>query len=265
VTRYQASMPAWEALSTEGNLAFDGTTWPSVELPYLQMMIDWHNLDPVSQKEIDRNNAGYTFQGNRNPFVDHPEYVNQVWVSGCGLILPVQLMNFTGMYTLNSVQLRWQIETASDFDHFEVERSTDGGYSFRKAGSVEWVQNNGHYSFRDEAADLSGDVFYRLKLVDMNNTFTYSKIIRVVVPANDQLAGLYPNPATDQLTLTFKKPLTVSAILRITDISGRIIKLSVVPAGQQRLVLPVQELAAGTYIIQVNTATGALRSAFIKQ
>lgn len=265
VTRYQASMPAWETLSTEGNLAFDGTTWPSVELPYLQMMINWHNLDPVSQKEIDRNNAGYTFQGNRNPFIDHPEYVNQVWVSGCGLILPVQLMNFTGMYTLNNVQLGWQIEAASDFDHFEVERSTDGGNSFRRAGSVEWVLNNGHYSFRDETADLSGDVFYRLKLVDRNNTFTYSKIIRVVVPANDQLAGLYPNPATDQLTLTFKKPLMAPATLRVADIYGRIVKSSVVPAGLQRLVLPVQEMTAGTYIIQVHTTAGSLRSAFIKQ
>jgi len=46
----------------------------------LNMLIDWHNADPVSQKEIDRNNIIYTdVQGNRNPFIDHPEYVFSIW------------------------------------------------------------------------------------------------------------------------------------------------------------------------------------------
>ena len=45
----------------------------------LSMMMDWHAADPVSQKEIDRNDAVYAIQQNRNPFVDHPEYVDLVW------------------------------------------------------------------------------------------------------------------------------------------------------------------------------------------
>ncbi|MBL0146167.1 MAG: endonuclease [Chitinophagaceae bacterium] len=61
---------------------------------YLQLLIKWHNQDPVSQKEIDRNNVIYTQQvannsggtlvkqGNRNPFIDHPEYVNAIWGDG---------------------------------------------------------------------------------------------------------------------------------------------------------------------------------------
>jgi endonuclease I len=63
---------------------------------YLQLLIKWHNQDPVSQKEIDRNNAihnqtvvnnsGGTLvkQNNRNPFVDHPEYVAAIWGNGDG-------------------------------------------------------------------------------------------------------------------------------------------------------------------------------------
>ncbi len=62
---------------------------------YLQLLIKWHNQDPVSTKEINRNNAifsqtvvnnsGGTLakQGNRNPFVDHPEYVAAIWGSAC--------------------------------------------------------------------------------------------------------------------------------------------------------------------------------------
>jgi hypothetical protein len=45
----------------------------------VQMLLEWHHLDPVSKKEIDRNNAVYGIQGNRNPFIDHPEYADCIW------------------------------------------------------------------------------------------------------------------------------------------------------------------------------------------
>lgn len=46
---------------------------------YIPVLLAWHQQDPVSQKEIDRNNAVYEIQGNRNPFVDHPEFAQAVW------------------------------------------------------------------------------------------------------------------------------------------------------------------------------------------
>ncbi|MBI3138768.1 MAG: endonuclease [Sphingobacteriales bacterium] len=265
VTRYQSNMGAWETLSTEGNLAFDGTTWPSIELPYLQMMISWHNLDPVSQKEIDRNNAGYLFQGNRNPFIDHPEFVNQVWVSGCGLILPVRLTDFTGNFLMNAVQLKWQVGMADGFDRFEVERSTDGGRTFQKAGTVNWLQNADKFSFQDADAALKGDVFYRLKLVDQNGTFTYSKVIRVLVPVSDFTAAFYPNPVTDQLGVIFRKPLTAACSVTITDLSGRKLKTLKLASGQQHYSIPVAELAGGTYLLQLRSEDQLIHTKFIKQ
>ena len=45
----------------------------------LAMMKEWHLSDPVSTKETDRNNAVYAIQDNRNPYIDHPEYVSQIW------------------------------------------------------------------------------------------------------------------------------------------------------------------------------------------
>lgn len=45
----------------------------------LNLLYDWHTQDPVSQKEINRNNAIYQIQDNRNPFIDHPEYVGVIW------------------------------------------------------------------------------------------------------------------------------------------------------------------------------------------
>ena len=55
----------------------------------LNMLLEWHQLDPVSEKEIDRNNAIYAVQKNRNPFIDHPEWVAKIW--GSDSINPVQI------------------------------------------------------------------------------------------------------------------------------------------------------------------------------
>jgi endonuclease I len=49
------------------------------------MLLRWAQDDPVSQKEIDRNNAVYAIQHNRNPFIDHPEYANNIWGTNVGI------------------------------------------------------------------------------------------------------------------------------------------------------------------------------------
>ncbi|WP_374330762.1 endonuclease [Soonwooa sp.] len=64
---------------TKDQNPLNGSEEQAFEKWYIQMLINWHNLDPVSQKEIDRNNYVYQIQKNRNPFIDHPEWVNSIW------------------------------------------------------------------------------------------------------------------------------------------------------------------------------------------
>lgn len=58
---------------------FNGTSNQVFTTAFLNMLLAWHTQDPVSAREIARNNAVYARQGNRNPYIDHPEYVNQIW------------------------------------------------------------------------------------------------------------------------------------------------------------------------------------------
>src|SRR5690606_14328501 len=74
VTRYQSQVSSWSAYAM-----FDGSSDKVLEDPFLNILMTWHQNDPVSQKEIDRNNAVFAHQNNRNPFVDHPEYVQLIW------------------------------------------------------------------------------------------------------------------------------------------------------------------------------------------
>ncbi len=94
VTRYDVS--SWDGASFSG----DGlSTWTK------NMLLEWNDLDPVSQKEIDRNNAVYNIQHNRNPYIDHPEWVCLVFGSNCsGLMFvssPVTNATAGNQYTYN--------------------------------------------------------------------------------------------------------------------------------------------------------------------
>ncbi|MGE0078353.1 MAG: endonuclease [Bacteroidales bacterium] len=61
----------------------DGSQFPAFAEWAKNMLLEWSEEDPVSQKEIDRNNTIYNnYQHNRNPFIDHPEYAKQIWGDG---------------------------------------------------------------------------------------------------------------------------------------------------------------------------------------
>ncbi|WP_395046557.1 endonuclease [Flavobacterium sp.] len=61
---------------------FNGTSNQVFTTAFKAMLLTWHAQDPVSTREIARNNAIYIRQGNRNPYIDHPEYVNSIWGTG---------------------------------------------------------------------------------------------------------------------------------------------------------------------------------------
>ncbi|GAE65990.1 endonuclease [Chryseobacterium indologenes] len=80
VTRYQDKLASFSQFQNASS-PLDGTVDRGLQQWYLSLMLKWSSQDPVSQREIDRNNAIYARQGNRNPFIDHPEWINMIWGS----------------------------------------------------------------------------------------------------------------------------------------------------------------------------------------
>ncbi|KIC62234.1 endonuclease [Chryseobacterium taiwanense] len=108
VTRYETQLSGFSTGNMLGGSAFPGLqTWE------LNQLLAWNTLDPVSPAEIGRNNASYTYQGNRNPYIDHPEYVDQIW--GTPVIdtqAPTAPSNLTANNpTSNSISLSWTAST----------------------------------------------------------------------------------------------------------------------------------------------------------
>lgn len=113
VTRYEGSLNVFNHMLTVSPL--DGSEEKGYENWYITMLLDWHNLDPVSQKEIDRNNAVYNIQKIRNPFVDNPAWVTSIWGTAADTVAPQAPTALTVTETGESyVKLSWQPSPDAD-------------------------------------------------------------------------------------------------------------------------------------------------------
>lgn len=72
-TRYQNQISSWNYAM------FNGTSTQVFTNGFLDILLQWHENDPVSDMEIARNNRIYQFQDNRNPYIDNPEFVHDIW------------------------------------------------------------------------------------------------------------------------------------------------------------------------------------------
>ncbi|MES2410800.1 MAG: endonuclease [Bacteroidota bacterium] len=90
-TRYESDLVGFYTTSTSlSKVMFDGTADHTFSQTFLNILLTWNTQDPVSTKEIVRNDAIYARQNNRNPYIDHNEYVTAIW----GLPLAVSTFDF---------------------------------------------------------------------------------------------------------------------------------------------------------------------------
>lgn len=166
------------------------------------------------------------------------------------VVLPVNVIAFNGKTEGNKNLLTWKAENATGFDRFIVERSNDGR-NFTEAGHVHW-NGNSNYTFTEDVA--SGIVYYRLKLVDKDNSFHYSQVIalRGINNALDVKAIRNNN----SLLVNYKSPGN-EANIQVTDMSGKVLYKNRVrgnsgylnidlPSAKQQLVVTIQ---AGNSIV----------------
>lgn len=91
---------------------FNGTINQVFTPQFLTMLLAWSAQDPVSKREIDRNNAIYQHQNNRNPYIDHPEFVQAVWNPTPDTEVPTAPTNLAASNaTATKVTLNWSPAT----------------------------------------------------------------------------------------------------------------------------------------------------------
>lgn len=250
VTRYQNRLSTWSGYSTDGALTLTSTAFPGVNVSYLKLMLKWNNQDPVSAKEIARNNGTYNFQNNRNPFIDSPQYVARVWNSNCSGLsaLPIGIAYFSGKLNGNKINLNWETFSEINFKHFEVERSVNGT-NYTTIAIVK-AKGVGSYDLTDNIESLKGRrLYYRLKQVDNDGSFTYSEVFTLHVPLNIAFA-VYPNPAKDFIKLQLNNNSIDKINLQITDIAGKVFINQEYSVSNGLVAITTSNLQSGNYLIK---------------
>lgn len=176
----------------------------------------------------------------------------------------VSLSAWNAHKKLKNNVLEWRTEGERGISHFEVERS-GSGFSFERiGGDIASANSEGphDYSFVDQQPELGGN-YYRLRTVDLEGTFEYSKVLFLGGENTSLCLKVSPNPASDQVILTCADPSFFPETITILNTLGeQVLTSGIWEEGECRIV--VQGLPAGTYFVRAEGNGGAAMGWFVK-
>ncbi len=173
-------------------------------------------------------------------------------------VLPLTLLNFDVAKQGATAQLSWQTANEVNTSYFDIQRSTNG-IDFTTIGKVTAKGNSGinnNYSFADDVSTAAtGKLYYRLKMVDKNGTFSYSRIVYIIVDDGGVHITILPNPAHDYFIISnYENAETSKANIVVRDLQGRtLITQHFTTAAQQKV--NTSALSKGMYWVSIVTQT----------
>lgn len=242
VTRYENVVSNWLTFAN-----FQKNTYPSLSPWTKDMLLKWHRNDPVSQKEIDRNNAVYAIQNNRNPFIDHPEYVEMIWGTFTGVTTvpsvvttpsavnyppTVSGVTFTGMHmqTLTGNLMPYVLYNGTVNVAFlvlnEVETENGGTVYVTSLGGVTYIPpasniNQDSFTFTVCAGSECASATVEIILFAVTNPVFW------VYADNATITGVYNRSASGNISNYYRnlnnQPITVSAFNGTLSTGGRLL------------------------------------------
>lgn len=177
--------------------------------------------------------------------------------------LPVTLISFTAKAKEKDNELNWKTSSEVNFSHFEIHRSVNA-VAFAKIGE-QLPSESYNYRFLDSSAP-TGSAYYRLKMIDRDGTFSFSKIIAVEHSAEKAIVGnFYPNPTTGKVTIEINAVEKGTWNITSYDLSGRVIssKTKILQAGLNKI--SVEKLNTGSNFIRFENGSVSETRKVIKE
>ncbi len=158
--------------------------------------------------------------------------------------------------TDRTVLLQWKTSDEINSDHFEIERSREGNNWISLASII--PKSSHTYAYADLFPE-NGLNFYRIKEIDLDGKYLYSDM-KFVQIGKDNEFRIWPNPARDKLFVQI--PFT-GANVEITDPGGRLLWKNINTS--TILIIPIENLNAGIYILQVASGKEKIVQKFMKE
>jgi PKD repeat protein len=175
-------------------------------------------------------------------------------------VLPVMLKQFDGYYNNGKSELNWQTETEANTDHFIVERSIDGSH-FTEIGNVQAKGLTSrslynYYQLNDPLLNIQSAkrFFYRLKIVDKDGSYTFSKLVITTRPDGDKVQVIvYPNPVLRNTSLQIMKANNNRSLIEVFNSMGQRVYARRMAASLYNASVEIpSSWSSGVYMIRVS-------------
>jgi hypothetical protein len=187
--------------------------------------------------------------------------------------LPLKLISFAGKRNTDNISLAWLTANEVNVKQFVVERSNNG-VDFSAIGTVaarNVTTAQSQYAYADkEIAALKNNkqIYYRLKMIDIDGTFSYSNVAVINPSASVTRFSTYPNPVKGSVVYVELKETAQSNLqIRIEDVTGKVYNRYTINRSNTTGAIPVniKSLANGVYMLTVESATDSFVQQIIVQ
>ena len=239
--------PSWEddgngtadanLISTSSNNAFVGVNFNSATLVD-QLIIIWKNCDICGS-------------GDHGMSIGNIEFCSQ------STTFPVEWLSVSAEMKESAGQIQWETTNEINADYYQIERQQKGSGIFETLGKIQasnTPEKVHSYRFTDQHVGQFGvgqEVIYRIKQVDKDGKFEYSKSVQLITGQQDISINLFPNPASDVLNIEISR-LEAFQKLQILNMEGKSVWNKSISAGDSNPVrVDVSSWPGGKYILSL--------------
>jgi alpha-mannosidase len=172
--------------------------------------------------------------------------------------LAVQLLSFTGDKIQQSNVLQWKVANELNINGYQLERSTDGQHFISVTNvTVATGAATNYYNYTDKSVNNDIAYYYRLKIINSDNSFGYSNTIIIKADKDASAILVYPNPADNILKANIILDKKSRCNVMIINEAGSVVKTMSSPLferGSNYYTMSIMELPAGEYRLVIITS-----------
>ncbi len=178
------------------------------------------------------------------------------FIPGCSTLLPIELLNFNAENQDTKAALTWATATEKNTNYFYIERSIDA-LNWEKIQQVKATENSSKtlYYETDDNEPLFGNSYYRLKINDLDNSFSYSPIKSIYRTKKEAFVVFYPNPTIGIVNLSSSYSSN-QIKFKIFDVTGKELTVNITNQTDDKITFDFSTLAKGLYFINVSAHDG---------
>ncbi|MFY8127869.1 MAG: glycosyl hydrolase [Chitinophagaceae bacterium] len=178
--------------------------------------------------------------------------------------LPISLLNFELQRQKNDILLSWKTTQEINASEFELQRSNDAK-EFISIGTIKSHNkiDGSNYSFLDKNVTANIN-YYRLKMIDKDGSFKYSKILKNSKNEDELSLEIYPNFTSGESIHVVYKNATANAEIKIVDLNGKMINVLKIKNSNGIYKLETNQLTKGMYVVVLQNFEKTLIKKFIK-